>query len=113
MKLKTKLWALAQRARLAIFRVPEGGKVGLLGLWEAGEVLDMGDCYVAYIDVNGHKNCVSVRSPSRSTALQRRQLIIDSVMGVSQADAQARKPEPVQLIARTQGDKTVQEHQPN
>lgn len=79
-------------------------KVGKLGLWEAGEVMDVGDEFVAYITVNGKKSAVLVRCTSRKAAIDRRKLIIDTMMGASRAEA----TEAVQLIALTQGDKTIE-----
>lgn len=82
-------------------------KVGKLGVWIAGEVLDSGDEYVAFIEVNGKKDAVMVRSASKKAAIARRKLIIDTMMGASREEAQ----QAVQLIARTEGDNTVQIHQ--
>lgn len=92
------------RVKVRLFPTREKNKVGQLGLWQAGEVLDAGDEYVAYITVNGKKNAVLVRSETIKSAVSRRALIIDTMMGVSREEAKA----GVQLIARTQGDQTVE-----
>lgn len=81
-------------------------KVAHLGLWVEGGLDDHGDCYVAFIHVNGQENAVAVRSVSSATALSRRNLIIKTMMTASRKDAQERLD--VQLIARTDGDKTVE-----
>lgn len=96
----TLAWALAKDAWK---KAQQRNKVGKLGLWQPGEVLDHGDGYVAYITVNGLHNAVLVRSTNKHTAVNRRALIIKSVMGASREEAQ----QAVQLIARTQGDVTI------
>lgn len=108
-----KMKLLFDLAREAVKRLPgmkPKQKVGHLGFWEEGTVEDHGDCYVAFINVNGQENAVAVRSVSQRTAKARRKLIIQQLMQASRSDAQskAQANEAVQLIARTQGDKTVE-----
>jgi hypothetical protein len=93
-----------ERTKMRLFPTRKKNKVGQLGLWQAGEVLDAGDEFVAYITVNGNKNAVLVRCVTHKAAVARRALIIDTMMGASREGAQA----AVQLIARTQGDQTVE-----
>jgi len=103
-----KLSLLAALVKDAWAKRKQRKKVGKLGLWVAGEILDSGDEYVAYITVNGKANAVLVRSASKATAISRRKLIIDTMMSASREEAQEQiLRNPVQLIARTQGDVTI------
>lgn len=74
-------------------------------MWVAGDVEDLGDLYVAYITVNGAEHAVAVRGATKKTAIARRDFLVTAAMQASRGY----KPEPaVQLIARTEGDKTVE-----
>lgn len=104
MSLTIRMRRSLERIRLRVFPVREQNKVGFIGLWEEGETLDMGDCFVAYITVNGQPATVSVRATTKTAALFRRAQIIAAVMKDSRADATNTRA--VQLIARTKGGQT-------
>ena len=94
-----------ERLLVRLFPVKPGNKVGSGGLWVAGDVEDLGDLYVAYITVNGAEHAVAVRGATKKTAVERRDFLVAAAMQTSRGT----KPVPaVQLIARTEGDKTVE-----
>jgi hypothetical protein len=90
-----------KRLKLFLRPVKKADKVGKLGLWEAGLVMDYGDCYVAQITVNGIPGAVMVRTTTKESAIVRRELIIQTMMQHSRQEAS------VQLIARTSNGETV------
>ena len=92
---------MLQRLKLALAPVKPANKVGKLGLWERGEVMDYGDCFVAHITVNGAPGAVMVRAPTKVSAVARRDLIVQTMMQESREEA------AVQLIARTSNGETV------
>jgi hypothetical protein len=95
------------RLKAKLFPVKPEKKVGIHGFWQAGEVMDYGEFFVAHASHNGVENVLSVRGFTREQAIKRRDFLVAAAMRDSRAD-KGPGYNAVQLIARTEGDKTIE-----